>query len=63
MKDLIKLLEVLKEKYFSSCLTTWKKEAEKFLHKINVPDTPLWDSKKETLHGIMINLGALLKDI
>lgn len=62
MKNLIKLIQILKEKYFSSCLVT-RKKAEEFPHEINGADMPLWDSKKETLHRIMVNLGTVLKEV
>lgn len=41
IKALIKLLRILKEKYFSSRLATRKKKGEKeFLHEINGADMP-----------------------
>ena len=63
MKDLIKLFQILKEKYFASCLITRKKGAKEFLHKINGADMPPQNNKKETLYRIMVNLGTVLKEL
>lgn len=64
MKDLIKLVQILKEKYFSSCLVARKKKGEgkESLHTINGADMPLWDNEKGTLHRIVVNLGTVLKE-
>lgn len=62
VKYLIKLLQILEEKYFSSCLVTRKKGRKEFLREIDGADMPQWNNKKETLQRITVNLGTVLKE-
>lgn len=56
MKDLIKLLQIMKEKYFSSCLVKTKRGIKELLHEINGADMTQWNNEKEILLRIIVNL-------
>lgn len=65
IKALIKLLRILKEKYFSSRLATRKKKEKRNSYmKLMAPTCHRKTiKKKDTSRRITVNLGTLLKDV